>query len=393
MKVPYFTPVRVVFFVVISLVSFMVWCHPAREYPAESTIEAIYTQFDTNYPGRGLSDYESDQAVDIPKSYAMLLIAELIRQEKGILPDQPSLHGTAGYWLLSHASQNSDGYFGWSLPVAWDAFGDGSVNPAYTTYTINNAIVMHALLDWLEKSPSDAPRAIIYQELDAMIQPYLERSMRTPAGLLPYSLLACDRPYDVFNPAAYFAGQLQRYATMVGKRYSQQLREVADQTMQVLLNYAKRGKKDQWYWYYSAQEIRPNDLPHASYIALGIRDYQRYGGRLRRQFDWSSIRNHFVTFDRGESTLFGWPDFVSDVDRPARLYDVGIALHWICHESDMGLLREKLLQSVPRYRNAEGNYQKYPVDAGLEANMGDRVVNEYVSYLYLGLLSCRAKAN
>lgn len=353
-----------------------------------STSEAVYKNFDPIHPGRGLADYESDQSVDIPKSYGMLLIAELIRQEKGILPFRPSLHQIAGNWLLNNAQLSPDGNIGWGVPIAWDAFSDGSINPENTIYTISNAIVMNALLDWLEKSPSDAPRERIYQILDAMIKPYLEKTMRTPSGLLPYSLMACDRPYDTFNPAAYFSGQLQRYASMIDEKRGQKLRQMADQTMQVLLDNHQIDKRGRWYWYYSIQETTPNDLPHASYIVLGIRDYQRYGGRLSKQFDWLSVRDHLASFDRHGETLFGWPDFSTSIDRPARLYDVGIALHVVCNEPELRSTRNRLLQSIPKYRNAVGNYQKYPVASKLEANMGNRIVNEYVSYLYLGLLSC-----
>jgi hypothetical protein len=353
-----------------------------------SVIKSVRKGFNPSFPGRGLPDYESDKAEDIPKSYAMVLLAELIRQEKNIISEEPSLHKIAGSWLLDNAKSSSDGRAGWGVPIAWDAYGDGSENPPNTIYSISNAIVMHSLLDWLEKSPSDAPREQIHQTLDAMIEPYLATTMRTPAGLIPYSLMESDRRYDTFNPAIYFAGQLQRYSWMVEERYGKKLREIADQTMRALLLHRQKDHRGFWYWYYSVQEATPNDLPHASYIVLGIRDYIRYGGLLADDFDWPAVRDHLSSFDRGEATLFAWPDFSKDVILPARLYDLGIALHLACEDPALSTFRDRLLGSVLYYRNAEGRYQKYPLGSGLDGNKGSRVVNEYEAYLFFGLVTC-----
>ena len=353
-----------------------------------SVIRSVYARLDPNHPGRGLPDYESDQPEDIPKSYAMVLIAELLRQEKGISPELPSLHVKAGNWLLEHSRKSPDGRVGWGVPVAWDAYGDGSINPEHTIYTISNAIVMQALLDWLDKSPSDAPRERIYQVLDAMIKPYLDESVRTPEGLLPYSLMDSDRRYDTFNPAIYFAGQLQRYSWLVDESYGKKLREIADQTMRALISHRQQDQRGHWYWHYSVQEKTPNDLPHASYIVLGIRDYLQHGGGLAKYFDWPAVRDHLFSFKRKDATLFAWPDFSKDIVLPARLYDIGIAMYVSCHEKTLKPLSHSLLESVQYYRNSSGGYQKYPVGSGQDEKKGNRVVNEYEAYLLLGLVSC-----
>src|SRR5690606_11942402 len=117
----------------------------------------------------------------------------------------------AGQWLLQHDDENQDGTIGWGVPVAWDAYGDGSVNPKDTEYTISTAIAVDALLSWLDFSDTSL-HARILNTVEQSLEPYLDGSMRTPAGLLPYSLMPSDRKYDTFNPAAYLAGQLQRFS-------------------------------------------------------------------------------------------------------------------------------------------------------------------------------------
>src|SRR5690606_28257631 len=117
----------------------------------------------------------------------------------------------AGQWLLQHGDENQNGIIGWGVPVAWDAYGDGSINPKDTEYTISTAIAVDALLSWLDFSDADL-RAKILDVIERSLEPYLNSSMRTPAGLLPYSLMVSDRRYDTFNPAAYLAGQMQRFS-------------------------------------------------------------------------------------------------------------------------------------------------------------------------------------
>ena len=128
-----------------------------REREAFSTVDArhwyheLRTKLDTAYPARGITDYTGGHVGDVPKGYAMVLLAELTYRRRH--RDHPlTLARTAGSWLLHHRDENRDGVIGWGVPAAWDAYGDGSTNPANTEYTISTAIVVDALLDWLERT-------------------------------------------------------------------------------------------------------------------------------------------------------------------------------------------------------------------------------------------------
>ncbi len=337
-------------------------------------------------PGKGMVDYPSDGPADIPKAYAMVLLAavQAQRAQRGF----PEAGRISGLWLLENVDENRNGITGWGVPVAWDAYGDGSVNPASTEYTISTAIVVHALLDWAEAT-DDAPRGRILDVVLAASKPYFDQTMRTPAGLMPYSLSLSDRKYDTFNPAAYMAGQMQRLSRLVDNpTQSELLRKAADQTMRALLEHRKiNSATGSWYWNYSIQEDNSNDLPHASYIVDGIRTYIFYGGRLATAFDRARVLSHLDEF-LGEKSpdIRAWPRLRPEVTLAARSYDIGMALHIACSEPSMANLRARLIGATPAYKNQDGLYLKYP------ATLKDRnfVVREYETYMLRGFESCLA---
>lgn len=347
----------------------------------------LYARIDIDHPGRGTTDYPGNTVDDIPKSYAMVLLAELDRLDVEPGGARKNLAPAAGRWLLDHADENGDGVAGWGVPVAWDAFGDGSLNPAHAEYTISTAIVIDALLTWSERDP-DAPSQEIQAAVERAVAPYLSAEMRTPAGMAPYSLLVADRPYDTFNPAAYLAGQLQRFSRKVRDPKAQaKLRAVADATMQALLVHKQLSPvNSRWYWNYSVQEKVPNDLPHAGYVIDGIRTYMAHGGRLSDQFDRYAVLGHLRDFPQQGVTVRAWPSFRTDVDAPARSYDLGFATYLACTEPSLADLRKTLLDSMPSYRNAQGQFAKHPVAAPGQPLL---VVAEYEAYLYRGVMACR----
>lgn len=343
----------------------------------------VHERFDRTNPGRGLTDYPADSPEDIPKSYAMVLLAELDRPSDDT--GRPDLAPIAGRWLLANADLDGDGIIGWGVPVAWDAYGDGSVNPANTEYTISTAIAVHALLDWIERSPS-APRQEVLATVRRAFDPYMDPAMASPAGLLPYSLLPQDRPYDTFNPAAYMAGQMQRFSNMVeDPRLRRLLRQRADATMSALLAHRKLSNAGNWYWAYSIQEDHnPNDLPHAAYIIDGILTYAAQGGALAAEFDLPRIVGHVREFvDRENRRIRAWPPFRTDIERSARLYDLGMGLHLVCTRSELADEKPAFLDAAPSYRTPSGAFSRYPV-----SDQPDIVVNEYEAYLLRGIASC-----
>jgi hypothetical protein len=348
----------------------------------------LHSAFPADRPGFGTTDYPGNAEGDVPKSYAMVLLAELERLHTGWRAGEANLARTAGEWLLAHADSNGDGVIGWGLPVAWDAYQDGSVNPAHTEYTITTAIVIDALLTWIERD-ARAPAARIRAAVTAAIAPYLDARIASPTGMAPYSLTDADRPYDTFNPAAYLAGQIQRASVHVDdRRLRARYAAAADATMRALLAHRKvAADSGHWYWNYSVQQDLPNDLPHAGYVIAGIRSYAEHGGRLAASFDWPAVIGHLHDFIGNAGEMRAFPKFFAALDLPPRSYDLGFAMFLACSEGGaaMAALGATLVGAVPAYRTPQARFLKYPRGVpGLQ----ELVVNEYEAYLYRGLSSC-----
>ena len=351
--------------------------------PAPPLMDTVYTRFDPRFPGRGVTDYPGNTVEDIPKSYAMILLAELDRSRHEIRPDLPNLARTAGRWLLDNARLNGDGATGWGVPVAWDAGGDGSENPENTVYSISTAIVADALISWMEASPR-APERRIVRTLSAALDEFA-RAPRTPDRLLPYSLQPADRRYDTFNSAAYLAGQMQRFAKYTtDPALARRLKRAADATVASLIRNHRISPTNSWYWRYSRQETNTNDMPHASYIIEGLLTYIREGGRLAARVDRRAVVRHLRDFFDSSGTPRAWPFFQRDIDRPPRLYDLGMALHLSCTEPALGALTGRLRATIPGYRTKDG-FLKVPRGTPDQEVL---VVNEYEAYLWRGLVSC-----
>lgn len=143
-----------------------------------------------------------------------------------------------------HASRHADG---WGIGYEWDAFADGSLNPADTSYAVVTAWAMEALLD--SHAATDADMAA-FAAYDARYW--------TGSGWW-YSE---HDPVDTANATAMFAGVAYRLG----------LRDHADAAMRHL---AETGPP----WPYS-ERGGVNDARHLGYICDGIRLYQEAGGSV-----------------------------------------------------------------------------------------------------------------
>lgn len=336
-------------------------------------------------PGFGVTDYPGHAEENVPKAWAMLLKAELLRERMKALPALPSRADAAAQWLMTHSDEIADGFPGWGVPAAWDAYGDGSVNPKDAKYTISTAIAVDALLDWAQDRSPDALRNVVALALRAF-EPYFNEAVLSPGGLMPYSLLPQDRPYDTFNPAAYAAGVLQQLSGLVADPAdAEKLRRLADRTMRALLDNRCLTPAGNWYWHYSVTEEVPNDLCHAIYIMEGVSRYKRHGGRLAAMFDYDAVIRHFFDFITppdflGRRKLSAYPLSVRKEFSPPRSYDVGMALNFFFHRMpDRHAGGEMLLRLISDYY-AGGHVSRYPM-----ADEKPIFVREYEAYVMLGL--------
>lgn len=359
----------------------------AEEPATPDLFDQLYNRFDPTQPGHGVTDYPGNPAADVPKSYAMILMAEVERARHGYRTELPSLAHIAGRWLLDNADLDDDGVVGWGVPVAWDAYGDGSENPADTAYTISTAIVVDALLNWMQADPK-APGARIVSTVEKALRPFAGMTFRSPSGMFSYSFTPSDRPYDTFNPAAYLAGQMQRFSRLThDETFAAGLRNAADATMAALIAEHRINQlTGSWYWTYSIQEEVTNDLPHASYIIDGILQYVENGGRLAEGFDIDAVQAHLHEFiDADAGYVRGWPHLQENIDRAVRSYGLGMAMSLACSRASLSDLGLDFARFVEMYRSDEGEFLKLPVGSDLDEPL---VVNEYEAYLYHGVVVC-----
>ncbi|MHA6161350.1 hypothetical protein [Pseudomonas sichuanensis] len=379
---------RTFFFLFLGLAGCNDTAPEARPVDGDQILRKVMLSIDHDHPGRGLADYPSDEPADVPKSYALILLGAIEEARAGHLKEVNALGVKAGNWLIENADANADGIMGWGVPIAWDAYGDGSVNPENTEYAISTAIAVDALLGWAQYV-DDKKKAEILALVEQALKPYLPVEMRTPAGLLPYSLLVNDRKYDTFNSAVYLAGQMQRFAEITPNgELKEALQSAADATMLALVRNKKIAEgSGSWYWNYSIQEDNPNDLPHAGYIIEGILTYMDSQGRLSASFDRQKVFQHLMDFFGKDGKVRGWPAFRPEITTAARLYDLSIASQLMCRFKDPAA-GNYFLGEVERYEGPEGGYLKYP-----RGTAGNRQVAEYESYLYRALKACGFSEN
>lgn len=329
---------------------------------ADSTYVSLLEKLDREYPGMGIVDYGNNEIEHIAKAYAMVLLAELNRQQYDGRPDIPLYIEQAGQWLINHADLDDDGTVGWGVPVAWDAYGDGTINPAHTEYTISTAIVIDALLEWRKTKKGSTER--IDTIIKMAVMPYLNEEILTPSGLFPYSLEKSDQQYDTFNPAAYLAGQFQRFSVICEDPVLEDsLRYYADKTVASLIKNKKTTWNGNWYWAYSIQEdSNPNDIAHAGYIMYGLDVYKRNGGRLSEQIDTIKIYSHLNDFFPTRSNyLRAWPIVRKDILAPARSYGIGMAWYLLNTQPCCKKHLNNMIGFSHQYLAADGGYSKYPL--------------------------------
>ncbi len=347
----------------------------------------------------GQADYEGYPVADIPKANAALVMAEA----RCLLanPDHDrTLLEERGDRLLDWPVTYPSDRFGWGLPFAWDAFGDGTVNPDNTVYAISTGLVVKALLDWREVA-SDPERVRIDRVVGAALDEWTDVDSRTEGGQLLYSLSGFDDELSVYNASVQLAGQLQRFATIAPVSRARRYSAVADVVFDALVDDHRVDDDGHWYWSYSDRENTPNDMTHAGYIIDGVLTYVTHGGVLSDELPVDLIFEHVEYAFRPEEgqapeLLLPWPawrdeELFRSHWRLLRLYEVGWTLHLTGeYPFDLRRLRAALCSIGRRHRTEDGHWLKDATD--IEVEVHNPEIYEYLAYFYLGLVSVGAEA-
>ena len=224
--------------------------------------DALINSLDNENPGFG---EETPNGVPSESSMAYAHVA----QASALIGDTDTMHLSAT-WLVENPS--SDLAMGWGLTFAWDAYGDGSVNPPTTIYGITTALAVNGLIESYCRSGNATYLEAAVNSLDY----YSNHTSEDRYGTyFNYS----DQSTDAFNTHNVNAMLMLAYAragTILNRQdFIQLATEVANS-----LELAKTVTSNSITWPYTAfaesgTRADRNDVVHAAYIAFGIHETQK----------------------------------------------------------------------------------------------------------------------
>lgn len=302
----------------------------AQDNEAEKAdYEALLAMFPENNPGTG-PDVFSSGPTEQPETLAYVLKAEALMGRSSIRSRQCIER------LLALRDQDGDGVAGWGIDQAWDAFGDGSVNPRHQVYLVSNAIVLDGLLmalqaNIVEDDQLAAVRDAVSQSLVASMTWFTEH----PQGGYFWYSTAIEDALFVPNVSAYLAGvaqkAIQRHPTWFSAEQRSLIQDRIDRAVRLLLNQARLAPDGLPYWAYFDQNIAsPNDLVHHGYTVLGLWTYHLHGGAVVLPYDADVFAKSLLVFMRhGKPTEY--PQNRPELDpallaKPARVWVTGYTL-------------------------------------------------------------------
>ncbi|MGC5324922.1 hypothetical protein [Brevibacillus sp. SYSU BS000544] len=252
----------------------------------------LLNEFPVNKQGEG---YEPSfpGISEQPMTYGLLLSSESLHYMVSPNEDSKVRIKASTKWLLQNIDLDQDGFLGWGLPQAWDAFGDGSVNPENHPYTITTAIVMQGLLDalsipsfWNAEEQSEIKKSLKTISIQWSNKAWSE----TPDGhgFFWYSPRVEDAHFCP-NVSAMFLGMLSRVlkehrdifdakeVSFIKTRVDSAAKSIVDKMI------SRNGLP---YWNYIAlpnvfNQNEPNDLVHHAYILWGMELYRDSGGPIK----------------------------------------------------------------------------------------------------------------
>lgn len=292
-----------------------------------------------------------------PMTYGLVLSAESIRFNYRPTAEGQRRTKNAFAWLCNNSDIDGDGFPGWGLPDAWDAFGDGSVNAPNHPYTITTAICLNGLQDALmleEFWSSSEKNAATHLLADTAIRWCRECVSDGFEGKYFWYSAAPDD--DVFCPnvSAMFMGSLVRLLNERPNVFSEDeqnlVRETVSQCANALIA-TVRMRYGAPFWKYVARPDRKmrakaNDAVHHAYILWGIEVYREFAGV--NSIPWS--RNQSIeSMDRYwfDGRCREFPQDVKISRKSARLWGAGMALAFHARFGDRDQ-SDRILASVAR---------------------------------------------
>lgn len=298
---------------------------------------SLLAEFQRDNQGLGLEPAFSEcEMTHQPMTYGLIISAESLHYLAHPTKESEYQIKSGLRWLLDNADLNRDGYPGWGLPQAWDAFSDGTVNPENHPYTITTAIVLQALTDalsipslWTEMETKEIQEVIKDTSL------YWCQNVWTGKGdngFFWYSISSSDA-YFCPNVSAMILGTLSRIVSEQKEIFTDSevhfIQDRVDKAAKGLVLAMDWHSEAPFWTYISVPNDlninRPNDILHHTYILWGMELYRSTGGRIELPWSTSQAIESLNCFWKNKA-IYEYPqDISTSIDRPARLWGVGMA--------------------------------------------------------------------
>lgn len=298
--------------------------------------ETLLARFPEDQQGAGVDEYDATSLSAQPMTYGLILSAESKRFRDKPTPEGKRRIHKAFSWLLENSDLDADGRAGWGLPQPWDAFGDGSINPANHPYTVTTAICLNAMLDALtlddiwDTSEEDAARRLLVEISVDWSRQYVSKGFG--GKYFWYSITPSD-DYFCPNVSSMFMGSLARLLREHPEFFNDEqfstLEVTVTECAQAIVS-AVEMRYGAPFWKYIASTERTgrtkaNDAVHHAYILWGIETYRDCYGI--DSIPWSREQS-LESMDRfwSQDRCFEFPQDEKNSDEAARLWGVGMAL-------------------------------------------------------------------
>jgi len=352
--------------------------------------DKLQSMFPKEQQGFGFDFFDRGISFDSAMTYGLLLSAESIKYKYDQSNESKERIEAAVSWLVAN-KQGNDGTPGWGHPIAWDAFGDGSINPAYQVYTITTAIAIEGLLDALQLSEmfSYAEKVDILNIIEDVFNKFLTSTWTYYDSNSGYFWYSTSRDDDYFTPnvSSAFLGVLSRfyfeYGEFIHEKYFYQDR--INEAARAINNSAQLRNGAPFWKYYAGVET-PNDLVHHCYTLWGLETYRYYVNEIQLRWSrddsirslqcfWKSDIIHYFPQDvkyEGVNEQFN--------TRPADLWGVGMMMGLFA-KWDMLSEAKKVFEAIIGNYGDWPHLTVYPIEFVNDSNFYPR----HVSHVLWGL--------
>ena len=255
-------------------------------------------------------------------------------------------------YLVDHADENKDGEIGWGLGFAWDAFGDGTVNPEWHVYAIETINVMDAFTDALESGFLDGVTSnIVKEQLHDIVmiwnQKYWTENKEPDGKYFYWYSISEEDEIGCINIDAKMIGVQAKVLYHYGEMFAPDERDFVckhlDQCYAKIMQESFFNDGVLVWNYLERPDSQQNDIIHHGFILEGINDYIKYriGGEIPEN---DIVYGEFIMQCLEGDKLFSNAEHSSN-----RCFDTG-AIRWIKNKE---LQKRVLLSSYDVYANSE----------------------------------------